>query len=58
MRREWYQPGRKSVWSEDVAFRKLDGLKLISEQQSAVDSGIRLDQWALGRDQQSSLSMT
>ena len=41
---EWYQPGRKSVWSEDVAFHKLEGLKLTSEQQSAVDSGIRLDQ--------------
>ena len=52
MLQEWYQPGHKSVWSEDVAFRKLEGLKLASEQQSAVDSGIRPDQWALRRDQQ------
>ena len=38
---------------EDVAFHKLDHLKLILEQQSIVDSGIRLDLWALVRDQQS-----
>ena len=55
---EWYQPGHKSVWSEDVAFCILEGLKLALEQQSAVNSGIRLHQWALGMDQQSSLLMT
>ena len=30
---------------------KLNGLKLAPEQQSAVDIGIRFDQWALGRSQ-------
>ena len=52
MLREWYHPGRKSVWTEDVAFCKLNSLKLILEQQSAVDRRIKLAQWALGRDQQ------
>ena len=44
MLREWYQPEHKSVWTDNVAFHKMDGLKLISEQQSAVESGIKLDQ--------------
>ena len=30
---------------------KLQNLTLVPEQQSAVDSGIRFDQWALGRTQ-------
>ena len=35
-----------------MAFCKLNSLKLILEQQTAVDSRIMLAQWALGRDQQ------
>ena len=46
-----YQPERNSVWAEQKVFDKLIDLKLAPEQQSSVDSGIRFDQWALGRSQ-------
>ena len=49
MLRDWYQPERGSVWVEQKVFKKLDHLKLAPEQQSSVDSGIRIDQWTLGR---------
>ena len=48
---DWYQPERGSVWAEQKVMSKLNDLKLAPEQQSAVDSGIRFDQWALGRTQ-------
>ena len=47
----WFQPKRNSVWLEAKVNAKLHNLALVPEQQSAVDSGIRLDQWALGRTQ-------
>ena len=45
---DWYQPERNTVWAEPKVFAKLGNLKLAPEQQSSVDSGICLDQWALG----------
>ena len=48
---DWFQPQRNTVWAEAKVNAKLQGLMLVPEQQSAVDSGIRLDQWALGRTQ-------
>ena len=44
-----YQPERNSVWAEQKVFDKLIDLKLAPEQQSSVDSGIHIDQWALGK---------
>ena len=49
MLRDWYQPEHGSVWVEQKVFDKLNHLKLAPEQQSLVDSGIRINQWALGR---------
>ena len=49
MLRDWYQPERGYVWVEQKVFDKLNHLKLAPEQQSSVDSGIRIDQWALDR---------
>ena len=48
---DWFQPERNTVWVEAKVNAKLHYLPLVLEQQSAVDSGIRLDQWALGRTQ-------
>ena len=39
------------MWTEALVNSKLEGLTLVPEQQSTVDSGIHLDQWALGRTQ-------
>ncbi len=47
MLRSWYQPVRGSVWSEHKVFERLKNLSLVPEQQSSVDSGVRVDQWAL-----------
>ena len=47
MLRSWFQPVRGSVWSEQKVFEKLKNLMLVPEQQSSVDSGVRMDQWAL-----------
>ena len=51
MLQDWYQPEHGSVWVEQKVMAKLHGLKLAPEQQSSVGSGIRFDQWALGRTQ-------
>ena len=50
---DWYQPEHYTVWRGSKVFSKLNGLKLTPEQQSSVDSGIRIDQWALGKSQAS-----
>ena len=47
MLRSWYQPVRGSVWSEHKVFERLRNLSLVPEQQSSVDSGVRVDQWAI-----------
>ena len=44
----WVQPERNTVWLEQKLFSKLNGLKLTPEQQSLMDSGIQMDQGALG----------
>ena len=44
MLQDWFQPERYSVWSEAKVNAKLHNLILVPEQQSAVDSGIHLDQ--------------
>ena len=46
-----YQPERNTVWTESKVFGKLFNLKIIPEQQSSVESGIWIDQWALGKSQ-------
>ena len=51
MLRDWFQPERNTVQVESKVNAKLHNLTLVPEQQSAVDSGICLDQWALGRTQ-------
>ena len=48
---DWYQPECNTVWAESKVFGKLLNLKLALEQQSSVDSGIQIDQWALGKSQ-------
>ena len=53
MLRDWSQPERNTVWVESKVNAKLHNLALVPEQQSAVDSGIHLNQWALGRTQPS-----
>ena len=45
--RKWYQPGRNTVQSEQVTFKKLTKLHLVPKQQSTLDSGVRLDQFSL-----------
>ncbi len=47
MLRSWYQPVRGSVWSEHKVFERLRNLSLVPEQQSSVDSGVQVDQWAI-----------
>merc|ERR1712082_37281 len=47
MLQSWYQPVLSSVWSEHKVFERLRNLLLVPEQQSSVDSGVRVDQWAL-----------
>ena len=47
MLRKWFQPEFNMVWLESKVFSRLNGLKLTLEQQSLVESGIRMDQWAL-----------
>ena len=47
MLRSWYQPVHGSVWLEHKVFERLRNLSLVPEQQSSVDSGVRMDQWAL-----------
>ena len=49
MLREWFQPDHNMVWSESKVFSRLNSLKLTTEQQCLVDSGIRMDHWALGK---------
>ena len=39
------------MWAEPKVFAKLGNLKLALEQQSSVDSGIHITQWALGKSQ-------
>ena len=51
MLHDWYQLDCGSARAEQKVFNKLNNLKLAPEQQSSVDSSIRLDQWALGRSQ-------
>ena len=55
MLRDWFQPERNTVWAEAKVNAKLHNVTLVPEQQLAVDSGIRLDQWALGRTQSAQL---
>ena len=52
---DWFQPEMNTVWAEAKVNAKLHNLALVLEQQSAVDSGICLDQWALGRTQSAQL---
>ena len=53
MLRKWFQPEFNMVWLESMVFSKLKSHKLTLEQQSLVDSGIRMDHWALGKTQAS-----
>ena len=55
---DWYQPEHGSVWAEQKVFDKINNLKLAPEQQSSVDSGIRIDQWVLGKSYRISHSKT
>ena len=48
---DWYQPEHGSVWPEQKVFHRLRGLTLAPEQQSSVDSGVRVNQWALTKSQ-------
>ena len=48
MLQDWYQLQRSTVWHEQKVFGKLNKLKLAPDQQSVVDSGVRVDQFALG----------
>ena len=48
---DWYTPRRSSVLPEAKLNMCLGKLALVSDQQSALDSGIRPDQWTLGRSQ-------
>ena len=52
---DWYQRECGSVWAEQKFFDRLKSLTLAPEQQSSVDSGIRFDQWVLGRSQSQQL---
>ena len=49
MLQDWFQTQQGTVWSEPRVFGKLQGLKLAPEQQSTVDSGVRVDQFGLTR---------
>ena len=46
MLQSWFQPERGSVWPEHKVFEKIENLTLVPEQQSSVDSGVQVDQWA------------
>ena len=48
---DWYQPVWGSVWPEHRVFDRLKGLTLAPEQQSSVDSGVHVNQWALTKSQ-------
>ena len=50
---KWFQPEFNMVWLESKVFSRLNSHKLTPEQQSLVDSGIRMDHWALGKTQAS-----
>ena len=47
MLKDWFTLGRFKVWPEAKLNASLDKLALVSDQQSILDSGIRLDQWTL-----------
>ena len=49
MLQDWLQPQQGMVWSEQRVISKLQGLKLPPEQQSTVDTGVRVDQFGLVR---------
>ena len=51
MLRDWFMPKRNSVWPEAKVNSSLSNLALVPDQQSTLDSGIRLDQWTLERSQ-------
>ena len=51
MLQDWFQPKRNSGLLEAKVKACLHNLALVPEQQSALDSGIRLDQWTLERSQ-------
>ena len=53
--RGWFKPEQNTVWLEQKLFSKLNGLKLTLEQQSLMDSGIQMDQEALGTTKPSQL---
>merc|ERR1712112_291400 len=42
--RDWYQPERRSICSENKVLGKLRNLELVPEQQAIIDAGVRLDQ--------------
>ena len=50
MLRDWYQPVCGSVWSEHKVFERLRNLLLVPEQQSSLDSGVRVDQWVISNN--------
>ena len=49
--RDWFTPRRNTVWPEAKVNSSLGKLASVSDQQSILDSGIRLDQWTLERSQ-------
>ena len=49
MLQDWFHSQQGTVWSEQRVFGKLQWLKLAPEQQSTVDSGVRVDQFGLTR---------
>ena len=51
MLRGWYQPEQGSIWLNGMVFNKLNGLKLVPEQQVVLDQGLRSDQWCFSKDQ-------
>merc|ERR1712163_1463 len=51
MHRDWFTPKRNTVWPEAKVNSSLSKLTLVLDQQSILDSGIRLDQWTLERSQ-------
>ncbi len=51
MLRDWFMPMRISVWPLAKINSCLSNLTLALDQQSILDSGIRLNQWTLERSQ-------
>ena len=49
MLQDWFQPQRGTVWSEPRVFGKVKGLRLVPEQHSTVDNGVRVNQFGLTR---------